>query len=308
MDWTEIKITVNADDVDRAGDIAQMAVPYGIYIEDYRTLEQEAWEIARIDLIDEDLLAKDRSKGIVHIYISPEENPAEAVSFLRERYAAEGITNEIDESVCKNADWENNWKKYFKPMPVGERLLIRPIWEDEYDAGGRAVLHLEPGLAFGSGTHDTTRLCLETLEKYAYPGKSVLDVGCGSGILSVASLLLGADSAVGVDIDALAVKTAKENGITNGFEEPKFTVLQGSTTDKVTGKFDIIAANIVADIIIGLCKNVKDYMNPDAVFITSGIIEPREADVLAAFAANGLEVIARHESGGWLCFEAKAAK
>lgn len=308
MDWTEIKITVNADDVDKAGDIASMVVPYGIYIEDYRTLEQEAWEIARIDLIDEDLLAKDRSKGIVHVYISPEENPAEAVSFLKERYIAEGIDCEIDETLCKNADWENNWKKYFKPMPIGERLLIRPIWEDEYDAMGRAVLHLEPGLAFGSGTHDTTRLCLETLEKYAYPGKTVLDVGCGSGILSVASLLLGADSAVGVDIDALAVKTAKENGITNGFDEPKFTVLKGSTTDKVTGKFDIIAANIVADIIIGLCKNVKDFMNPDAVFITSGIIVPREEDVLAAFAENGLEVIARHESGGWLCFEAKAAK
>ena len=108
MDWTEIKITVNADDVDRAGDIAQMVVPYGIYIEDYRNLEQEAWEIARIDLIDEDLLAKDRTKGVVHIYISPEENPAEAVSFLTERLTAEGIANEIDESVCKNADWENN--------------------------------------------------------------------------------------------------------------------------------------------------------------------------------------------------------
>ena len=308
MDWTEIKITVNADEVDRAGDIASMVVPYGIYIEDYRTLEQEAWEIARIDLIDEDLLAKDRSKGIVHVYVSPEENPAEAVSFLKERYVAEGIDCEIDEVLCKNADWENNWKKYFKPMPIGDRLLIRPIWEDEYEAGDRAVLHLEPGLAFGSGTHDTTRLCLETLEKYAYPGKTVLDVGCGSGILSVASLLLGADSAVGVDIDALAVKTAKENGITNGFDEPKFTVLKGSTTDKVTGKFDIIAANIVADIIIGLCKNVKDFMNPDAVFITSGIIVPREEDVLAAFEKNGLEVIARHESGGWLCFEAKAAE
>ncbi|MBQ2973685.1 MAG: 50S ribosomal protein L11 methyltransferase [Clostridia bacterium] len=308
MDWTEIKITVNADDVDRAGDIAQMAVPYGIYIEDYRTLEQEAWEIARIDLIDEDLLAKDRSKGIVHIYISPEENPAEAVSFLTERYSAEGIECEIDENICKNEDWENNWKKYFKPMPIGERLLIRPIWEEEYDAGDRAVLHLEPGLAFGSGTHDTTRLCLETLEKYANPGRTVLDIGCGSGILSVACLLLGADSAVGVDIDALAVKTARENGKTNGFDEPKFTVLQGSTTDKVKGKFDIIAANIVADIIVNICENVKDYMNPDAVFITSGIIEPREDDVLAAFAANGLEVIARHESGGWLCFETKVAK
>ena len=190
-------------------------------------------------------------------------------------------------------------------MPVGEKLLIRPIWEQEYDAGERAVLHLEPGLAFGSGTHDTTRLCLETLEKYAAPGKSVLDIGCGSGILSVACLLLGADSALGVDIDALAVKTAKENGKTNGFSEPRFTVLQGSTTDKVTGKYDIIAANIVADIIINLCKDVKNYMNPDAVFITSGIIEPREDDVLRAFGENGLEVIARHESGGWLCFEAR---
>lgn len=305
MDWTEIKITVNADDVDRAGDIAHMAVPYGIYIEDYRTLEEEAWQIARIDLIDEDLLAKDRTKGIVHIYISPEENPAEAVSFLSERLTAEGIDHELDEAVCKNADWENNWKKYFKPMPVGERLLIRPIWEQEFDAGNRAVLHLEPGLAFGSGTHDTTRLCLESVEKYAENGKTMLDIGCGSGILSVAGLLLGADSAVGVDIDALAVKTARENGETNGFSEPWYKVLQGSLTDKVSGKFDIVAANIVADIIVILCENVKDYMNPDAVFITSGIIVPREDDVLAAFEKNGLEVIARHESGGWLCFETK---
>ena len=308
MDWTEIKITVNADDVDRAGDIAHMAVPYGIYIEDYRTLEEEAWEIARIDLIDEDLLAKDRSKGIVHIYISPEENPAEAVSFLSERLTAEKIEYSIDENECKNADWENNWKKYFKPMPVGERLLIHPIWEQEYEAGDRAVIHLEPGLAFGSGTHDTTRLCLESIEKYAESGKTMLDVGCGSGILSVAGLLLGADSAVGVDIDALAVKTAIENGKTNGFTEPQYTVLKGSLTDKVSGKFDIIAANIVADIIVILCKNVKDYLNPDAVFITSGIIVPREDDVLAAFEENGLEVIARHESGGWLCFETKVKK
>ena len=305
MDWTEIKITVNSDDVDSAGDIASMAVPYGIYIEDYRTLEQEAWEIAHIDIIDEDLLAKDRTKGIVHIYISPEENPAEAVSFLAERFTAEGIEHQIDESTCKNADWENNWKKYFKPMPIGEKLLIRPIWEDEFDDMGRAVLHLEPGLAFGSGTHDTTRLCLETLEKYAGEGKKVLDIGCGSGILSVACLLLGAESAVGVDIDALAVKTAKENGRTNGFDEPQYTVLQGSMTDKVSGKYDIIAANIVADIIVMLCEDVKNYMNPGAVFITSGIIEPREADVVAAFEKNGFEILARHESGGWLCFETK---
>lgn len=304
-DWTEIKITVPCEEIDRAGDIASMAVPYGIYIEDYRNLEQEAREIANIDLIDEALLAKDRSKGIVHIYISPEESPEEAVSFLKERFDSVGISYEIDESICKNADWENNWKKYFKPMPVGKRLLIHPVWEEKYEANGRAVIHLEPGLAFGSGTHDTTRQCLEALEKYAYPGKTMLDIGCGSGILSVSGLLLGVSSAVGVDIDALAVKTAKENGRTNGFGEPEYTVVQGSLTDKISGKFDIVTANIVADIVILLCRDIKQFMNEGAVFITSGIIIPREQDVLDAFEENGLTVIARHESGGWLCFEAK---
>ena len=207
MDWTEICITVEARDVDRAGDIAQMVVPYGIYMEDYSHLEEEAMEIAHIDLIDEELLKKDRTKGVVHVYISPEENPAEAVSFLRERYQAEGIAHEITTASCAEEDWINNWKKYFKPIPVGERLLIRPTWE-EYDgfAGvDRVVLSLDPGLAFGTGTHETTRLCMQLLEEYVQPGQSMLDVGCGSGILSVAALLLGAGSAVGVDIDHLAV-------------------------------------------------------------------------------------------------------
>ena len=112
-------------------------------------------------------------------------------------------------------DWINNWKKYFKPIPVGEKLLIRPNWENGYDAQGRTVLHLEPGLAFGTGTHETTRLCMELLEQYVKPGASVLDVGCGSGILSVAALLLGAERAVGVDIDELAVKTAVQNAELN---------------------------------------------------------------------------------------------
>lgn len=304
-DWTEISIAVNADDIDKAGDIAQMVIPYGIYIEDYRNLEEEAMEISGIDLIDEDLLAKDRTKGFVHIYISPEENPDEAISFLKERYSAESIEFEIVKKICKNADWENNWKKYFKPMPVGKRLLIHPVWEEKYEADGRAVIHLEPGLAFGSGTHDTTRLCLEAIEKYAYPGKKMLDVGCGSGILSVSALLLGADSAFGVDVDALAVKTAAENGRINGFDEPEYKVVKGSLTDNVTGKYDIIAANIVADIVIKLCSDVLDYLNDDGVFIISGIILPRENDVVEAVVNNGMKVIERHESNGWLCFEVK---
>ncbi|MBR0122008.1 MAG: 50S ribosomal protein L11 methyltransferase [Clostridia bacterium] len=302
-DWTEIKITVPVEEAQTAGDIANMAVPYGIYIEDYSTLEQEALEIAHIDLIDDELLAKDRSKAVIHIYISPEENPAEAVAFLEERYTAENVDFYIEEKACKNSEWENNWKKYFKPMPMGEKLLIRPVWEDEFDAQGRTVLHLEPGLAFGSGTHDTTRLCLEALEKYAGSGKTVLDVGCGSGILSIAAMLLGCESAQGVDIDALAVKTAAENAVGNGFNEPQVKYVQGNLTDKINGKFDIILANIVADIVIRLCDDVKKYMNPGTVFITSGIILPREDEVLAAFERCGLTVTERRESGGWLCFE-----
>ena len=182
-DWTELQVTIPAADTDRAGDIAQMVVPYGIYIEDYSHLEEEAMEIAHIDLIDEDLLKKDRTKSIIHVYISPEENPAEAISFLKERFEAVGIENTITAANCAEEDWINNWKKYFKPIPVGNRLLVRPMWEDEYEAGDRVVLHLEPGLAFGTGTHETTRLCMELLEKYVKPGDTMLDMGCGSGIL-----------------------------------------------------------------------------------------------------------------------------
>ncbi len=303
-EWTEVKIAVNAADVDKAGDIATMIVPYGIYIEDYRDLEEQAWEIAHIDLIDEELLKKDRTKAFVHVYISPEENPLEAVAFLRERLSAEGIENSIETNECRKEEWENNWKQYFHAMPVGEKLLIRPLWE-EADPCGRTVLSIEPGLAFGSGTHETTRLCLETLEKYIDNDTTVLDVGCGSGILSIAALLLGARQAVGVDIDALAVKTARENGEINGFVEPQYTVLEGNLTDKVSGKFDVVVANIVADVIVMFCKDVASFMKEEAVFITSGIIDTKEQIVLDAFDKYGFKVRARHSEKGWVCFEAE---
>ena len=222
--WTEIKINVPVERVDEAGAIASMTVPYGIYIEDYSNLEEEAMEIAKIDLIDEDLLAKDRTIGIVHIYISPEENPQEAVSFIKERLDAEKIEYAIELANCAREDWENNWKQYFKPIKVGNKLLIRPIWIDDYDAEDRVVLNLEPGIAFGTGTHETTRLCLEALENYIESDTHMLDVGCGSGILSVAGMLFGAKDVSGVDIDKLAVKVAVENGKLNGLKYPEYNM------------------------------------------------------------------------------------
>lgn len=302
--WTEIKISINSKDVDKASDIANMVVPYGIYIEDYTTLEQEVQEIAHIDLIDEDLLKKDRNTAFVHIYLEPDVNPMEAVAFLSERYSSENIDHKIDTTGCIEEDWRNNWKQYFNPTPVGEKLLIRPSWRDDYDPQGRAVLNIDPGLAFGTGNHETTRLCLETIEKYLKEGDKVLDVGCGSGILAIGALLLGAESAVGVDIDPIAVTTAEENAKINGVAD-KFTVLSGDLTEKVTGKYDLIAANIVADAIMLLSKGVKSFMNPDTVYIVSGIIDMREQEVVKALEPD-FDIIEFHRENGWVCLALKA--
>lgn len=302
--WTEIKITVPAAKSDMAGDIANMTVPHGIYIEDYSNLEEEAMEIAHIDLIDEELLHKDRTKAVIHVYISPEDNPSEAVSFLEERLRACGIEYEIDSADCAMDDWLNNWKKYFKPIPVGKKLLIRPIWEDDFDSMGRKVLNLEPGLAFGTGTHETTRLCMELIEEYLTPGVDFLDVGCGSGILSVAALLLGAGKAVGIDIDPLAVKTAAENARLNGVESC-FTGICGNLAEKATGSYQVVAANIVADIVIELSRSVPEFLSPGGVYIISGIIDTREQDVLDALVGS-FSVIERKEERGWVAMALKA--
>lgn len=309
--WTEVRIEVPAGRIDAAGDIAHMTVPYGIYLEDYRFLEEEIDEIAHIDLIDEALKDKDRTKGVVHIYLEPGENPAEAVAFLQEQYAEAGIPSELTVIPCRREDWQDNWKQYFRPTEVGKKLLIEPVLEEVEGStpvepmSERKTLYLEPGLAFGTGTHETTRLCLQTLEETIRGGETVLDLGCGSGILSIAALLFGASRAEGVDIDELAVKTAVENGKRNGFEEPVLTYHCGDMAKQVTGTFDIVVANIVADIIVLFCETARNFMKEGSVFIVSGILNTREQDVLDAFAANGFTVVSRKADGEWLCFTVK---
>lgn len=301
MDWVEVRIRVLTADTDEAAAIANMAVPYGIYIEDYSDLEQGAREIAHIDLIDEELLARDRTHAVIHLYLDPQDNPPEAVAFLRERLTAAGIGNELMEQTVRQEDWANNWKKYFKPLPVGEKLIICPSWETVDDTDGRTILSIDPGMAFGTGGHDTTRLVLQTLEKYITAGCAFLDVGCGSGILSIAACLLGAERAFGVDIDALAVKTAVENGALNGLTPPRYTVVQGDLAENVTGRYPVIAANIVADAIIALSPAIPALLEPDGVYIVSGIIDTREPDVLAALTKIGFAVTDRYEQSGWVC-------
>lgn len=303
--WAEIAITVKTEDIETAGNIANMVVPYGIYIEDYSALEEDAAEISHYDFIDESLLNKDRTKGIIHIYINPHENPLEAVSFITERLNSENITHEITTADCRTEDWVNNWKQYFHAMPIGKKLLIRPLWEEEYDTDGRTVLNIEPGLAFGTGSHPTTKLCLETLEQYIDKNSTVLDIGCGSGILSIAALLLGAKSAFGVDIDKLAVKTAIENAKENGFVSPAFDAVNGNLSDRVNGKYNVIVANIVADIIMQFNEEVAEYLEDGGIYITGGIIDIRKDEVIRSFEQNGFEIVENREEKGWNVFVCK---
>ncbi len=303
-EWTEIKVKIDVADIDTASNIATMTVPYGFYIEDYSDLEQGAREIAHIDLIDEELVKKDRQHAIIHIYIEPTENPIEACDYLKNRLQAENINFELMTDSISEEDWANNWKKYFKPTEIGEKLLILPEWEPVPETE-RAILKIDPGAAFGTGTHATTKLCLSALESVVKNGDTVLDIGCGSGILSIAALLLGAKSAVGVDIDSLAVKTARENAAKNNLYEPEFTAIEGDLAEKISGKYDICVANIVADVIIRLCENITDYVHDGSYFVTSGIIDTRADEVYEAMVGAGFTIEKRFDEGGWVAFVSK---
>ncbi len=207
----------------------------------------------------------------------------------------------------EDADWENNWKAFYKPMEIGERLIVVPDWE-QAEAGDRVELRLNPGLAFGTGSHATTRLCLTALEKHVEKGMRVLDLGCGSGILSIASLLLGAERAFACDIDEKAVDIAYENAALNGVGRDRYTVRAGDVlSDKRLRRelgdgYDIVAANIVSDVIIALAPEVGRWMKPEGWFLCSGIIDDRAAEVRQVLEENGFAVAEEGQSEGWFGF------
>ena len=301
MEWTDIRLTVAKADADNAEAVATMIAEGGIYIEDYSDIEQQVAEIAHVDLIEQELLDKPRDTVIIHMYLEPGASPVETLALIQARMEAAGIAYTVETEGVEQEDWQNGWRKYYHPMDIGKRLAIVPSWQ-EYDTD-RVKLILDPALPLARG-HETTSLCLEALDERVRGGERVLDIGTGSGILAIAALKLGAGSAEGVDIDPVAVRTAGENAALNGVAD-KLTVLVGDLSDKASGRYDIITANIVANAIISLAPAVPGLMAENATFIASGIIDSRKDEVIAALEAADLTVQEVKEKRGWECIICK---
>ena len=306
MKWKKFTLETTTDAVDYLGSMFDDIGIEGMEIEDNVPLTESETKGMFIDILPE--LPPDDGTARVSFYLDEDEDTEEKLKAVREgleeiRQFVNIGTAKITESETDDKDWINNWKQYFKPFTV-DHILIKPTWEEiPEEHKDKLLIQIDPGTAFGTGKHETTQLCIRQLEKYVKPGDTMLDMGCGSGILSVAGLLLGAGSAVGVDIDALAVKTAVANAEINHVGD-KFTGICGNLADKVTGTFDVVVANIVADVVILLTKDAPRFMKPDTVYIMSGIIDTREDDVLACL-ADKFEIIDRKEEKGWVALAAK---
>lgn len=315
MNWTEVKIYTTTAGIDPlTGSMLDLGLQ-GFMIEDAQDFDEFLHDTTpRWDYVDQAVMEKMKDcETCVTIYVADNPQGMEELMQVRQilaRLKAQDPDGkygrlELEMKDVDEEDWSNAWKKYYHPVQVGEHLVVCPSWEAYDRKPDEVVLTLNPGMAFGTGTHDTTRLCMELLEKYITPQDTVLDVGCGSGILAITAALLGANKIIGCDIDEVAVKVAGENAALNGVQD-RIAFHQGDLTSQVEGSFQIICANIVADVIIRLSEDAGRYLAKDGIFITSGIIDTREQDVLNALEQNGFQVIERRTSGGWVALACKA--
>ena len=253
------------------------------------------------DYVDSELENQFAGISRLKFYLTDDTDGLALLQLVRSRYPA------VTVSAVEDSDWENNWREYYKPIEVGSRLVVVPEWE-EIPVGGRLPLRLDPGLIFGTGSHATTRMCLQALENYAAPGKRVLDLGCGSGILGIGALVLGCESCLGCDIDPKAPDVAMSNAALNDLGPDRIRIVAGNLLEDASLRrgfgtgYDLVLANIVSDVIIPLSAHVRDWIAPDGTYITSGIIDGRQNEVQRAIEDAGFRITGHLSEEDWHCF------
>lgn len=301
--WNELIITIKSSDCELASNILTVLNHDGMFIEDYSDLmENEA--VKQTNLVEKDLLDKMQNDPIIHLYISPASNLAETAQTAQSLLHQNQIEFSMKIKEIPDKNWNEEWMKYYKPVHVTDRLTVVPQWIEYQPREDEKIVLLDPGAAFGTGTHETTKLCLSLLDRLVKKDVDVLDIGTGSGILAITGLLLGAKSADAIDIDPLSVKAAKENADLNGVAD-RLNVKLGNLLDQVNGQYDIITANIVADVIISLLADIKPFMKSDGVLILSGIIRERQEDVERALYDHNYVIDEKHQDGEWIAFAVK---
>ena len=303
-EWSQIKVTVKLPMLDEVVAVMNMISNY-LQIEDYSDIDLKT---CYGDLIDEKILNADKTVASVSVYLPADGGVSDTVTFLRDRFNSLNIDAKLEISGLNEEDWANSWKAYYKPIRIGERIVIVPAWE-KYDAQKNDIIvRMDPGMAFGTGTHETTRLVIGLLEKYVKPDVSVLDVGCGSGILAICASKLGAGYCKAYDIDPVAVKVARENIKDSGLGNVSCDVSDLlKQVDTECAPYGIICANIVADIIIRMTPDVGRLMDENSVILASGIIVERSEDVINCFEQNGFTIAERVEENGWCALVVKKA-
>ena len=304
MQWIQIKVTGKVEDLEIISAVMSM-VDNSLFIEDFSDVTTDGMYGA---LLDESLLNADKTKAAASVFIPETRSVVEAKMFIEGQLNAEGIEYTLETVGCREEDWAESWKKYYHPIKVG-KIVVVPAWEEYTPAEGEITVTMDPGMAFGTGTHETTRLVIAMLEKYVQNGDRMLDVGTGSGILSICASRLGAGSCAAYDIDPTAVKVARENIAASGVENVTCDVSDLlKNVDLSRGKYNIVAANIVADIIIRMMPDIGDYMAEDAVLIASGIICPRRSEVEASMAEHGFEVFDELVENDWCALAVRKKK
>ncbi len=321
MQWLEVTIKTISPAIDFLGD-KLTAMGYDSFIiddaEDFQSFLEENTQYW--DYVDEDLAEKMASISQFRLYIEDDASALERLALLKGELAALKAqypdqdlgTLEVSLSSLQEEDWENSWKQYYQPIPIGNKLIIVPQWMEPDPDSDRIPVLLDPGMIFGTGAHASTQMCLRALENAVKGGERVVDLGSGSGILSIAALLLGADTAVGVDIDPKAEDIARDNAALSGLTAPKFRAVTGnvigdrSMMEQLSeGGYDIVLANIVADVIIPLSVVVPNFLRPDGLFICSGVLNTRLEEVKAALEIAGLEITETEMQDDWCRISAR---